>query len=233
MFLKLGCTESADDVDGKHRSIAPSSARKVGVDHRGDHHFANGAHVAFGGVVHPLRVGAREALLDAAVGTELRHRHALVHGAVVAEDPRDAVGLAQLGLDTQHELAPDVHPLGLGLGEEAKDAASVVIYDGEQVEVPFRSGRGERSPEIRVEAFSLAFGALEPVAQLWLLVRLAHDTGSAGRSLLGHRDAVLARKVGEVAVAMAEVQLPQQVHVGAVANLVGLGQHCRRRHSSS
>lgn len=61
---------AVDDVDGKHRSIAPSSARKVGVDHRGDHHFANGAHVAFGGVVHPLRVGAREALLDATVGTE-------------------------------------------------------------------------------------------------------------------------------------------------------------------
>ena len=64
----------------------------------------------------------------------------LLYGAVVAEDPRDAVGLAELGFNTEHELGPDVHPLGLGLGEEAKDAASVVIYNGEQVEVPFRRG---------------------------------------------------------------------------------------------
>ena len=119
-----------------------------------------------------------------------------------------------LDTDSEHELGPDVHPLGLRLDQKAEYAASVVIYDGEQVEVPLRCWHGEWSSEIRMETLGLAFGTLEPVTQLWLLVCLAHHTGSARGRLLRHRDVVLASKVGKVAVAMAQVQLPQHVRRG-------------------
>ena len=71
-----------------------------------------------------------------------------------------------------------------------------------------------------MEALGFAGGTVEPAAQFWLRVSLAHHTGSARGSLLGHRNAVLAGQVGEVAMAMAQVQLPQQVHVSALGNLV-------------
>ena len=73
-----GVGSAVDHVDSEQRGIAPGSTWQVGVDHSGGHHLADGAHVAFGGVVHPLRVGTREALLDAFGGAELRHSHALV-----------------------------------------------------------------------------------------------------------------------------------------------------------
>ena len=118
------------------------------MDHGGSHHFADGSHVALRGVVHPLRVSPGKALLYPASGTEMSHRHRLVHGSVVGQDPRDAVGFAQLGFHTYNELGEDVHPLGLRLGEETKDAAGVVVNDGEKVKVAFWSWHGERASEV-------------------------------------------------------------------------------------
>src|ERR1043165_4473324 len=55
---------------------------------------------------------------------------------------------------TYNELGPDLHPLGLRLGQKAKDPPTVVIDDGQQIEVPLRGRDRKRSAEVGMESLS-------------------------------------------------------------------------------
>ena len=162
--------------------MAPSSLGQVCMHQRRNSHFADSSHVAFGSVVHPLRVRSRISLLNAFGRAESVHLSGLVHSAIVGQKPRDAVWSSDFSLHTSDEGCPDVEPLTLRFDQKRKDATREVVDDSQQIQIALRSRNRKRAAEVGMEAFRSSSRTFEAIRQVRLYVRLAHNTRGAGRN---------------------------------------------------